>query len=64
MNWHHDSCRRRVRGWLSTSAVRNDNDSSTIANEQHADREAEVLELVRMAQLLDAFEDREQAAQR
>ena len=31
--------------------------------QQHPDREADVIELVRIAELLDAFEDREQSAQ-
>ena len=55
------TCPRRS-ARLSRSAVRSENDSSTTRDEEHGDRDPRILELVRIDQLLDALEDREQAA--
>ena len=53
------------RTWFdSLIAVRSENDSSTIAIEQHEDRQPRHLERVRVGELVDALVEREDAADR
>ena len=50
-----------ARTWLlSLTAVRSESDSRTMAIDEHGERHPDVLELVRMGELLDALVDREE----
>ena len=60
MKLHHPTPPRTL--FASCTAVWNDHDSSPIATSEDHDRDAEALDLVRVAQLLDALVERERAA--